>query len=190
MKSRLVIDDRLLLRVLEPSEGPELYRVVEANREHLREWLPWVDHTRQEAHSRQFIERLHAAFGERQAAHYGMFADGELVGMVGFHAFDWSNRVTSLGYWLAAAACGRGWMRRAVAGCIDHAFELGMNRVSIRCAVGNRRSRRIPENLGFTFEGIQRQAECLNGRFVDLEVHSVLAAEWRPYLVATGVRSR
>lgn len=190
MKSCLVIDDRLVLRVLEPSEGPELYRVVEANRDHLREWLPWVDHTRKAAHSEQFIGRLHAAFAERQAAHYGIFLDGELAGMVGFHAFDWANRVTSLGYWLSAAACGGGWMRRSVGACIDHAVELGMNRISIRCAVGNTRSRRIPERLGFTFEGIQREAEWLNGRFVDLEVYSVLAREWRPYFATTGVRSR
>lgn len=190
MLSRLIIDEHLVLRVLEPSEGVDLFHVVDTSRDHLRQWLPWVDHTRKAAHSVQFIERLHAAFAERQAAHYGIFADAQLVGMVGFHAFDWTNRVTSLGYWLGQAACGRGWMRRSVTACLDHAFALGMNRISIRCAVGNARSRRIPEALGFTLEGIQREAEWLNGRFVDLEVHSLLASEWRPYLAVTGVRSR
>ena len=190
MNSTLRIDDFLFLRVLDPSEGQALYAVVDANRQHLREWLPWVDQTRGPADSRQFIERLHVAFEGRQAAHYGIFRGGELVGMVGFHAFDWTNRVTSLGYWLAASACGYGIMRRSVGACLGEAFRVGLNRISIRCAIGNIRSRRIPESLGFTYEGLQRQAEWLNGRYVDLEVHSLLADEWRPHLVASSVRSR
>jgi ribosomal-protein-serine acetyltransferase len=92
--------------------------------------------------------------------------------------------VTSLGYWLAEEACGNGIMRQSVAACVQYAFEKqAMNRLYIRCATGNERSRRIPEALGFTREGVQRQAEWLYDHFVDLDVYSILAAEWKSSIV-------
>ena len=54
----------------------------------------------------------------------------------------------------------------------------GMNRVEIRCATGNKKSCAIPERLGFTFEGIQRNGGWLYDRFVDYRIYSILANEW------------
>lgn len=100
--------------------------------------------------------------------------------MIGFHGFDGANRVTSLGYWLALDACGQGVMRASVEACVSYAFrDRGMNRLYVRCATENQRSRRVPEALGFVHEGTQREAEWLYDHFVDLEVYSVLAAEWK-----------
>lgn len=185
MKRNVVVEDGLVLRVLMSADAEGLFALVDDNREHLRKWLPWVDETTHRAVSRRFIEQLSAAFDNRQSLHYGIFAQDRLVGMVGFHAFDWSNKLTSLGYWLSAAACGQGIMRKSVSVCVGEAFRLGINRISIRCAVGNERSRRIPQALGFKAEGVQREAELVNGRYVDLEVFSLLRSEWPNHFDAT-----
>ena len=59
---------------------------------------------------------------------------------------------------------------------MDHAFgELGLHRVEIKAAEGNRRSRAIPERLGFEQEGILREAECVDDRYMDLVVYGLLA---------------
>lgn len=185
MKRYLEVEDGLVLRVLNSADAAALFALVDGNREHLRRWLPWVDETTRQAVSQRFIEQLAAAFDNRQSLHYGIFSQDRLVGMVGFHAFDWSNKLTSLGYWLSATACGQGIMRKSVSACVGEAFRLGMNRISIRCAVGNERSRRIPQVLGFKAEGVQREAELLNGRYVDLEVFSLLRSEWSNHFDAT-----
>ena len=99
--------------------------------------------------------------------------------MAGFHGVSWVHRSTELGYWLAESAQGRGTMTRAVSTLVDHAFSTWrLNRVAIRAAVDNRRSRAIPERLGFRREGVLRQVERVGGRFVDHVVYAILAEEW------------
>ena len=70
-------------------------------------------------------------------------------------------------------------MTRACRALVTHAFrELGLHRVEIRAAPGNRRSRAIPERLGFRQEGILRDAEWPYDHYVDLVVYAMLADEW------------
>jgi ribosomal-protein-serine acetyltransferase len=45
--------------------------------------------------------------------------------------------------------------------------------------VENRRSRAIPERLGFRQEGTLRQAELVDARYLDSVMYSMLAADWR-----------
>ena len=49
----------------------------------------------------------------------------------------------------------------------------------IRAAVGNARSRALPQRLGFREEGILREAERVGDAYLDVVVYSVLASEWR-----------
>ncbi|HUP80906.1 MAG TPA: GNAT family protein, partial [Pirellula sp.] len=99
-------------------------------------------------------------------------------GMIGFHEIDLANHAASIGYWLSSTFQGRGIMTRACRAVVDHARkDLDLNRVVIRCATENRKSRAIPERLGFHLEGIQREAEWLNDRFVDLAAYSLLKSD-------------
>ena len=71
-------------------------------------------------------------------------------------------------------------MTEACRELVDYGFSpLGLHRVEIRCAIGNQRSRAIPERLGFVNEGIARQGEWLYDRYVDLVVYSMLAPDWK-----------
>lgn len=106
--------------------------------------------------------------------------DGRIVGMVGFHGIEWEARSTSTGYWLDADCQGRGIVTKAVRALVDHPFSVwDLNRVEIGAAPGHRRSRAIPERLGFTGDGTLRQAERVGDRFLDNTVYAVLAADWK-----------
>jgi ribosomal-protein-serine acetyltransferase len=71
-------------------------------------------------------------------------------------------------------------MTRSCEALIKYAFEeLKLNKVQIKCGVDNIRSCNIPKQLKFTFEGIERDGEYLNKRFMDLKVYSLLRKEWK-----------
>ena len=84
-----------------------------------------------------------------------------------------------IGYWLGEEFQGKGIMTAASRILIHYAFdEFQLNRVEIRCAVGNTRSRAIPERLGFIQEGMIGDGEWLYDHYVDLIVYRMLAREW------------
>ena len=168
------------MRQLEPRDAETVFAVVERNREHLRQWLPWVDRTHSPDDIRQFILRVRAQFEADQGPNAGVWVDGALAGNVGCHPINWANRNCSLGYWIDAAQQGKGVITRCCAAMLDYLFdELRLHRVEIRCGIGNTRSCAIPERLGFTREGLLREGEWVNDRWVDLVVWGMLEAEWR-----------
>jgi len=61
---------------------------------------------------------------------------------------------------------------------MKHAFELGYRRYEWKCDSLNAGSRRAAERLGFTFEGIFRQAIVYKGRNRDTAWFSILDSEW------------
>ena len=168
------IDQDLELRPLEAGQAGELFALVEENRAYLREWLPWVDANATVEDSKGFIRSSDGRLA------CGMWHRGTLVGVIAYQKAAWSQNTARIGYWLGAAFQGRGIVTRSCRALIDHAFtELGMERAEILCAVGNRKSRAIPQRLGFVEEATLQDGEWLYDHFVDLVVYGMLAGDWR-----------
>lgn len=174
------LDDDTELSLFEVRHAPALFALTDANRASLRQWLPWLDATQSVEDTRAFILGALRQYGENRGFQAGIWYRGELAGCIGYHDIDWANRSVELGYWLGAAFQGHGLVTSACRALVTHAFrDLGLNRVTIRCATGNTRSCAIPERLGFKREGVLRQAERLYDQYVDLAVYSCLADEWQ-----------
>ena len=170
----------LELRPLNLRDAKILFPLVEANRERLRRWLPWPDANRSVLDTRAFILQVRARARAGIGQSFGVWWKGALVGTAGFVWIDAANHSAAIGYWLAQEAEGHGLMTSAVKALLLHGFQtLELNRIEIRVGVRTRRSRAIPERLGFRHEGTLRQAERLGGRFVDHAVYGMLASEWR-----------
>jgi ribosomal-protein-serine acetyltransferase len=167
----------LVLTASTESEAAEAFRVVDAERARLREWLPWVEATTQEA-TEEFLRGLEAVNQAGSGLHATIRQDGEFCGFVGLR-IDLLHRSAEVGYWLAGHALGRGIMIRSVAAVFDAGFnQLGLHRLELLAATGNLRSRAIAERLGMVFEGVRREAEELPSGFVDLAMYAVLAHDW------------
>jgi ribosomal-protein-serine acetyltransferase len=172
--------DGRLVRQLQERDAEELYEVVVANREFLSEWLPWPAMQTLEI-TREFIVRSRTQPPENQGLQAAIVHDGRIVGGIGFHRLDWQNRSTSIGYWLAESSQRQGLVTGAVVALIDHAFDIwNLNRIEIHAGAGNTRSRAIPERLGFTEEGVLREAEVVGDRYIDHVVYAILARDWSP----------
>jgi ribosomal-protein-serine acetyltransferase len=172
------IADGAHLRPWEADDAVELTGVIAANRAHLATWLPWAE-THGFADSVEFLERKRLQVEANDGFEAAIILDGRIAGGIGFHRVDWINRSTSIGYWLAADAEGRGLMTAAVTALLDHAFfEWELHRVIIEVVVGNERSQAIPERLGFRQEAILREAKLVGGRHEDTRLYAMLAPGW------------
>jgi ribosomal-protein-serine acetyltransferase len=167
------------LRLVRASDAEDLAALVERERAHLARWLPWAATNRPED-TRIFLRQALRQAAEDNGFQAAILNGEHIVGLVGFHLVQWPHSWTSIGYWMAAEEQGRGTMTRAVARLVDHAFGAWqLNRIEIRAATDNHRSRAIPERLGFRHEGTLRQVERVGHRLLDHAVYGLLASEWR-----------
>ncbi len=173
------VNENIDLCLLELNNAKDLFALVEHNRQYLRQWLPWVDANTKVQDSFSFIKDVQEKFVEGKSLNMGIWHIGKLVGVISYDSIDWENRIGYIGYWLNQSTQGQGIMTISCKALIDYGFkELKLNRIDIRCAVGNNKSCAIPNCLGFTHEGVARQVEWLYNKFVDQNIFSLLASEW------------
>jgi len=180
VKQPLEIDSELHLKPVALADAPELFDLVDKNRAHLKQWLPWLDFNQTVADSTSFIERSIKLADEGAGLVTLIMHKDRICGVIGFNRIDSLHKTCEIGYWLAETQQKLGLISRSARALIQYAFnDLKMNRISIAVAVHNSKSRAIPERLGFSVEGISREAEWLYDHFVDHVQYSLLRREWK-----------
>jgi len=175
------IDDELQLAIILPHHAAALYTLVDQNRDYLKEWLPWLDATTEQQHVAAYIKSAVAQMADGRGLTCLVVLQAKIVGVVSYNSIDSSTKTGSIGYWLDKDHNGKGLMTKSVEKLIEIGFgELGLRKVEIRCAVGNTKSRSIPERLGMKEEGVIRNTENLYGRYVDHVVYGMMRDEWKP----------
>ena len=175
----LQIDKDIDLRQLEESDATEIFNTINSQRKYLGKWLPFVEYTKKLKDTKNFVDSVVNAPQERFEYVFTIRKHNEFSGLIGFKDTDHENRKTEIGYWLSEKFQGQGLATKSVAQLCNFAFQkLDMNRIQIKCAVGNTPSANIPKRLNFKLEGIERQGELLTGNiFTDLEIYSKLKGE-------------
>ena len=126
-----------------------LFALANQNRAYLRQWFPWIDNTKSVEDIRKFIKGFEDKAKTNKGLLLGIWYQGNLCGLVDLHDINWENRKASIGYWLSEDYQGKGIMSQCCKALIDYAFhELNLNRIEIRAAAENKKSRAIPERLG------------------------------------------
>jgi ribosomal-protein-serine acetyltransferase len=173
------VDEETELKLVTPEDAPKIFDLADQGREYLSEWMPWVDTTRAVADTEGFIRRAQDQMRRGEGFHACVEYRGLVAGAIGYVYLDPRNRRTELGYWLGESFQGRGIMTRACRRLVDFAFEsMDLHRVEIRVDVDNRKSRAIPERLGFAQEARFREYLHHRGRFRDVIMYARLRRDW------------
>jgi ribosomal-protein-serine acetyltransferase len=175
-----MVDESLELRQTMPEVAEEMFAVVDANREYLREWLPWLDNTNSPDDETTFINGLLEEYRKGESINYAIRFDGRFIGGMGLNWVDHGNRGCGVGYWLSEEFTGQGIVTRCCGRLMDHCFDdLGLHRFVLEAATKNIASRAVAERLGMRLEGTTKDREWLYDHYVDSALYAITAPEWR-----------
>ncbi len=175
----LSVDEETQLRLLEERHAGEYFALIERNRTYLQEWMPWAAYENSLEDIKAYMKHTLLQFANNEGLQTGIWHRNRLVGSIGYSSLDWAGSKVEIGYWIDVSMQKQGLVTKACKLLVNYAFDqYQLNKVEIHCATGNTRSRAIPERLGFTQEGVIRQAEKCNGRYNDIVVYGMLASEW------------
>jgi ribosomal-protein-serine acetyltransferase len=170
------------LRLRAPRRG-DLHALDEAIRETLDElvsWLPWAHAAHGRGDTRSYLRNARLARAQRSAFEFVVEeATGrELLGIVSVHRIDWTRGCGGIGYWVRRSSWGKQVATEAARALVEHSFRtLGLRRLEAQVAPGNAASQRVVEKLGFRREGVAREFEFVNGRYLDHVQYSLLRRE-------------
>ncbi|MFQ5555536.1 MAG: GNAT family N-acetyltransferase, partial [Acidimicrobiia bacterium] len=101
-------------------------------------------------------------------------SEATVLGSAGVNAVDSLHMRCNLGYWIRTSASGRGLAVRAARLSAIYAFEeMRLVRAEIVIDIENRRSVRVAEKLGATYEGVARHRLFHHGAPHDAHVFSL-----------------
>ena len=178
-------DDGLVLRPFRLEDAEDLCAAVLASLPELGRWLSWVHPQYTIEDSRTFLEGRAGAHTRDGEFAFAMIdrASGRFLGACGINQIEKAARRANLGYWLRTDATGLGYATRATRLVARWACEsLGLERIEIVAAVGNKPSQAVAERSGASREGIARKRLNVHGQQHDAVVFSLVREDLGPLL--------
>ena len=185
LRVRPIETARLVLTPVDPSDSPELWLAVDASRAHLERWLPWVPFNTDADASYRYAEASANDWDHARACRFSIRERGgrRFLGVVGLESLAHLHQSAEIGYWLRSDSCARGYMTEAARGVLAWSFtRVNAHRIRVAAATDNHASLGVIRRLGFHFEGIARQAERCQGRWLDHAIFALLAGDEEPTL--------
>lgn len=174
---------RFSLRPFRRRDVGPVHEAVVASLPDLAAYLPWAHQHYSRSVTQQFIRESAGAWHEGRAFDFAIRTDqdpGRHLGNVSVWFVSRTNMIGEVGYWVRTDQTRRGVCTEVVARVLRFGFEdLGLHRIVVRIAVGNRASERVAEKLGFTLEGTLRDEVKVGAEWLDHSIWGLLDHEWR-----------
>ncbi|WP_285766294.1 GNAT family N-acetyltransferase [Peribacillus sp. SI8-4] len=168
---------RLYLRPCQPGDGLDVYEAIIHSELELKQWLPFAHQEASAEISERNVLKSFADFILKEDIRLLIYRkeDDQFIGSTGLHRINWDIPKFEIGYWIDTRYSKKGYITEAIEKLTKFAFyHYGAKRVEIRCDPDNTASKRIPEKLGYTFEGIL-QNDSLSADGKELRSTSVYA---------------
>ncbi|TDM02222.1 GNAT family N-acetyltransferase [Macrococcus carouselicus] len=170
------VDDEIELALPRPEiDGPVVYRLIDKQRDYLKEFLPWLDHLQNEEEEIIAFKEMMKNFGAGKSVTLVIHYQQKAAGMIDFHNINPSNRSADIGYWLSEDLQGKGIMTRAVTGMCSLGFNsFNFNRITLTIECDNLPSQKVAERSGFMLEGKLRSYLKNRDDYKDAYFYSLL----------------
>lgn len=97
------------------------------------------------------------------------------LGAVGFNDRSKEHRKTEMGYWLLPQYWGSGIISEAGLAACGYAFQkMSVHRIEAVVETENANSKKVMKQLGFELEGVMKDCEIKDGKFISLEMYAKL----------------
>jgi ribosomal-protein-alanine N-acetyltransferase len=169
--------ERVVLRWLSDADVPALYRIF-SDPAVMRYWShePFTEL----ADAADYLEQIGQCFAEKSLFQWGVALKetDEVIGTCTLSSVTPRHGRAEIGYALARAHWGRGYMSEALPALLRFAFgTLGLNRIEADVDPRNAASLKSLERLGFRREGYQRERYRVNGEVQDSVLFGLLRSE-------------
>lgn len=177
-KIPMIETDRLILREMKKSDARDMYEY--SSNPMTSEFLLWDVHKDLDF-TQDFINYVISKY---KVGEYNDWAlehkeDKKMIGTCGFTRIDEDNRVAEIGYVLNPDYWGEGLATEAVEAVLNFAFDtMNMHRVEAKFMFGNDASLAVMKKVGMKFEGYQRDAMYVKGRYRTIGIASILKNEY------------
>lgn len=153
-----IVTPRLLLRRPRAGDGPMINEAVHESFAELSPWMLWARQLPTVEQSEAFARDGAVRYNNGSSAELLMLhrETGRFIGATGMPRIDWNLPGFEIGYWCRTKETGKGYVTESTWWLSKALFELGARRVEIRMDDLNRRSWRVAERLGFTFQSLQK----------------------------------
>lgn len=175
----IIAAPRVVLRWISENDIDGLYEIF-SNPQVMRYWstVPLPDREAAAALQREIAEG-----NERETMFKWGIALREsntVIGTTTLFNLNLDNGRAELGYAMAHAYWGKGYMNEALNALVSHAFEvMDLRRLEADVDPRNAASIRVLEKLGFQREGFLRERWHVNGEIQDAFFYGLLRREWR-----------
>jgi ribosomal-protein-serine acetyltransferase len=186
------LTERYTLRPFRRRDADPLYQAVLASLPELHQWLPWAHRHYSRLDAVNFIKDSARSWREGHAFDLAIRAhdaSDEHLGNVSIWFLSRGFRSGEVGYWVRSDMAGTGIATEVARRVLRIGFEeLGLHRVILRIAIGNRPSERVAEKLGFIREGVLREEIKVRGQWLDHSVWGLLEHEYQRLHSPSGTR--
>ena len=170
--------ERLILRRMDMHDARDMFDYSRDKEVALH--VLWDAHTNI-SESRADIKCMMRKYRLGDPASWGILRKDQdrLIGTIGYMWYQPENNAAELGYSLARDCWNQGFMTEALSEVLRYSFEnMGMNRVEAQHETDNPASGAVMRKCGMTHEGTLRSHLYNKGRYVDVEVYSILRSEY------------
>jgi len=170
---------RVYLRRITPEDAPALFGIF-SDPQVMRYWSrPAMTAV---AEAEKLVGDILTDYASGDALPLGIVraSDEVLLGNCTLFHFHPASRRAEIGYALACAFWGHGYMHEALQTLVAFAFgRLDLNRLEADIDPRNAASGRALDRLGFVAEGLLRQRWIVNGEVSDSRLYGLLRNDWR-----------